>query len=84
MLLSKRLVDIERQCCEKAQYATRKCHEVVGIPDSVQNKEFEREILTIFKKTGREVYPSDRHDRRLKKDNEKFIVKFSLRKNCYK
>ena len=34
-LLSKRLVDTERQCWANAQYSTRECLEVVGIPDSV-------------------------------------------------
>ena len=49
-LLLKRLVDIERQCWVNAQYSRRECLEVVGIPDSVQNNEFEDKVLTIFKK----------------------------------
>ena len=67
-LLSKRLVE---------------CLEVVGIPDSVQNNELEDKVLTIFKKIGSEVSPRDIEAcHRLKKDNDRVIVKFSRRKDC--
>ena len=49
-LLSKRLVNMERQCWANAQYSRRKCLEVMGIPDSVQNSELEDKVLNIFKK----------------------------------
>ena len=49
-LLSKRLVNMERQCWANAQYSRRKCLEVMGIPDSVQNNELEDKVLNIFKK----------------------------------
>ena len=35
------------------------CLEVVGIPDSVQNKELEDKVLTIFKQIGSNVSPRD-------------------------
>ena len=49
-LLSKRLVNMERQCWANAQYSRRKCLEVMGVPDSVQNNELEDKVLNIFKK----------------------------------
>ena len=51
-LLSKRFVDMERQCWGNAQYSRRECLEVVGILDSVQNNKLEDKVLTIFKKIG--------------------------------
>ena len=82
-LLSKRLVDMERQGWGNAQYSRRECLEVVSIPDSVQNNELEDKVPTIFKKTGSEVSPRDIEScHRLIKDNDRVIVKFSRRRNC--
>ena len=47
-LLSKRLVDMERQCWANFQYSRRECIEVVGIPKSVKNNELEEKVLTVF------------------------------------
>ena len=56
---------------------------MVGIPDSVQNNELEDKVLTIFKKTGSEVSPRDIEAcYRLRKDNDRVIVKFSQGKDC--
>ena len=56
---------------------------MVGIPDSVQNNELEDKVPTIFRKIGSEVSPHDIEAcHRLKKDNDKLIVKFSQRKDC--
>ena len=80
--LSKRLVNMKRQCWANAQYSRRECLEVVGIPDSVQNNELEDKVLTILKKIGGEVSPRDIEAfHRLKKDNDWVIVKFSRRKD---
>ena len=80
-LLSKRLVDMEKQCWTNAQYSKRECIEVVGIPDSVQNNELEEKVLNIFKKISSEVSPHDIEAcHRLKKDSDRVIVKFSQRK----
>ena len=49
-LLSKRLVDMERQCWANAQYSRRECIEVVGIPNSINNNELEDKVLTVFQK----------------------------------
>ena len=82
-LLSKRLVDMERQCWANTQYSKKKCLEEVGIPDSVQNNELEDKVLNIFKKIASEVSPRGIEAcHRLKQDNDRVIVKFSLRKDC--
>ena len=81
LLLSKRLVDTERQCWVNAQYSRRECLEVVGITDIISNSVSEDKVLTIFKRVGREVSPRDIEAcHRLKKDNDRVIVKFSRRK----
>ena len=81
-LLSKRLVDMEKQCWANTQYSRRECLEVVCIPESVQNNELEDKVLTIFKKIGCEVSPRDIEAfHRLKKDNDRAIIKFSGRKD---
>ena len=82
-LLLKRLVDMQRQCWANAQYSKRECLEVMGIPDSVQNNELEEKVLTISKRIGSELSPRDIEAcRRLKKDNDTVIVKFSRLKGC--
>ena len=71
-LLSKRLVDMERQCWVNAQYSRRESLEVVEISGSVQRNEFEDKVLTIFEKIGSEVSPRDIEAcHRLKKDNDR-------------
>ena len=76
-LLSKRLVDMELQCRANTHYSRRDFLEVVGIPDSVQNNEWEDKVKTIFKKIGSEVSPRDIEAcHRLKKNNDRLIVKF--------
>ena len=81
-LLSKRLVDMEKQCWANAHYSRKECLEVVGISDSVQNNELEDKVLTVFKKIGSEVSPRDIEAfYRLKKDNDRVIVKFSRHKD---
>ena len=55
----------------------------IKITNSVQNNELEEKVLTIFNKIGREVSPRDIEAcHRLKKDNDRVIVKFSRRKDC--
>ena len=74
---------MERQYWANVQYSRRKCCEVVGIPDIAQNNMLEDKVLTIFKKIGSEVSPRDIEAcHRLKKDNDRVIVKFSRRKDC--
>ena len=56
---------------------------MVVIPDRVDNNELEDKVLTFFKKIGSEVSPRDIEAcHRLKKDNDRVVVKFSRRKDC--
>ena len=82
-LLSKRLVDMERQCWANTQYSRRECIEVVGIPNSVNNNELEDKVLTVLQKIGCELSPRDLEVcHRLRKNSDRGIVKFSRRKDC--
>ena len=79
-LLSKRKVDMERQCWANAQYSRREYIEVVGIPDSVNNNELEDKALTVFQKIGCELsFQGLEACNRLKKNSDRVIVKFSRR-----
>ena len=79
-LLSKRKVDMERQCWANAQYSRREYFEVVGIPDSVNNNELEDKALTYFQKIGCELsFQGLEACNRLKKNSDRVIVKFSRR-----
>ena len=82
-LLSKHLVDMERQFWGNAQYSRRECIEVVGIVNSVNNNELEDKVLTVFQKTGCELSPRDPEAcHRPSKNSDRVIVKFSRRKDC--
>ena len=45
-LLSKRLVDMGRQCWANTQYSKRECLEVVAMLESAQNNQLEDKVLT--------------------------------------
>ena len=57
--LSKCLVAMERQCWANDQYSRRECIEVVSIPDNVNNNKLNDKVLTVFQKTGWELFPQD-------------------------
>ena len=81
--LSKRLVDMKRQCWANAQYSRKEFLEVEVIPESVENNELEGKVLTIFKKIGSELSPRDIEAFHcLEKDNDRVTVKLSRRKDC--
>ena len=81
-LLSKRLVDLERQCWANAQYSRREYIKVVGIPNSVNKNELEDKVLTVFQKIGCELSPRDLEAcHRLRKNSDRVIIKFSRRKD---
>ena len=50
-LLSQRVVDLERQCWANAQYSTRECLEIVGIPRSVDDNSLEEKGYSSFQKS---------------------------------
>ena len=81
-LLSKRLVDMERQCWANAQYSRRECLEVVGIPQSVKDDELENVVIQVANKVGVTICERDMQAvHRIGKEG-RTIVKFSNRKDC--
>ena len=74
--------NVERQCWAKAQYSRRECLEVVGIPSSVNVKDLEGKVCTIFNRTGVAVKPDDIEACHRLYNDKKTIVKFSKRKVC--
>ena len=44
-LLNKKVIDLERQCWENAQYSRRECLEVAGIPRDVSDENLESKML---------------------------------------
>ena len=44
-LLNKKVIDIERQCWDNAQYSRRECLEVAGIPRDVSDENLESKVL---------------------------------------
>ena len=50
--MSSRLVTLERQCWENAQYSRQECLDVVGIPCEVSGEVLEGKVLNIFDKIG--------------------------------
>ena len=48
--LVERIVKIERQCCENAQYTRRDTPEIVGVPSSIDKSVLEETVHRIFKR----------------------------------
>ena len=81
-LLSQRVVDLERHCWANAQYSTRECPEIVGIPRSVDDNSLEEKVIQVFKKVGCNIDSSNIEAcYRITKRNGRVIVKFSRRKD---
>lgn len=82
-LLNKRIVDMETQRWENAQFSRGECLKAVGIPCDVSNKDLDSKVLEVSNKVGCEI-PS--HDigtcHRLKNSRDRIIVKFLPRKDC--
>ena len=73
---------MERQSWGNAQYLTRECLEVAGIPCDVSNKNLESEVLEVFSKVGCEVLSRDIEACHRLTNNDRVIVKFLRRKEC--
>ena len=74
---------LERQYWANAQYSRKECVEVISIPRQVDDKHLEAKVLSIFQKVGCTIAPEFIDDcHRLGKNNDRVIVKFTLRKNC--
>ena len=50
-----RLVKVERNLNLQAQYSRRECIELVGIPDSVEDKQIENKVVELFQHAGVKV-----------------------------
>ena len=81
-LLTEQMDNVERQCWANAQYSRRECLEVVGIPSSVNVKDLEGKVCTIFNRIGVAVKPDDIEACHRLYNDKKTIVKFSKRKVC--
>ena len=84
-LLSRRLVNMERQCWANAQYSRRECLDIIGIPSEVEPDVLEEKVVNIFEKLGCNI-PSNHIEvcHRVSKKSATVIVKFSRRKDCQK
>ena len=77
-LLSRGVVDLERQYWANAQCSRRECLEVAGILHSVDDNSLEEKVIQVFEEklvvTLKRVI--------IVKKNDRIIVKFSWRKDC--
>ena len=58
-LLTEQMNNVERKCWANAQYSRRECLEVVGIHSSVNVKDLEGKVCTVFNRIGIAVKPDD-------------------------
>ena len=83
ILLSSRLVTLERQSWANAQYSRRECLDIVGIPREVSGEVLEEKVMNIFDKIGCNISPDNIEScYRISKKSDTVIVKFSRRKDC--
>ena len=82
-LLSRRLVNMERQCWAEAQHSRRGCLDIIGIPNEVEADVLEEKVVNIYEKLGCNI-PSNRIEacHRVSKKSATVIVKISRRKDC--
>ena len=81
-LLTEQMNNVERQCWVNAQYSRRERLEVVGIPSSVNLKDLEGKVCTVFTRIGVSVKPDDIEACHRLYNDKKTIDKFSNRKVC--
>ena len=82
-LLSSRLVTLERQCWENAQYSRQECLDIVGIPCEVSREVLKEKVLNIFDKSGCSIsYDHIEFCHRISKKRATVIAKLSQRKDC--
>ena len=80
------VIRLERKCWENEQYCRRRCTEVSGSPQSIEQIDLEKTLLNFFDKIDAPVDPQNIETcHRLKSDDNgrsnKAIVKFSKHKN---
>ena len=77
-----RVVQTERQCWANAQYSRRDTAEVVGIPSSIRDQDFESKMYNIFEETGVNIDGRDIQACHWLREKDRTIVKFVNRKDC--
>ena len=74
---------LELQCWANAQYSRKECLKAVGISRHVDDNLLETKVLSIFEKVGCTIDPGLIDDcRRLGKNSDRVIIRFSCRKDC--
>ena len=58
-LLTEQMINVERQCWSNAQYSTRECLEVAGIPSSARLKDLEGKVYPVLNRIGVGVKPDN-------------------------
>ena len=83
VLLSRRIVNMERLCWPKAQYSRRECLDIIGIPSEAEADVPDKKVVSIFEKLGCNI-PSNHVElcHRVSKKSATVIVKFPRRKDC--
>ena len=81
-LLSKRLVDMERQCWVNAQYSKGECLELVSMRQSVKDDDLEKVVTKIVNKVGINIIERGMQAVHRIGNKGRTIVKFSNRKDC--
>ena len=76
------LVKTERQCWENTQYSQRGTLDIVGSPNSVDNRVLEEMLCGVFKKTGVEIVKQNVQACHYLKEIQITIVKFVNRTDC--
>ena len=84
-LLSRRHVNMERQCWGNAQYSRQECLDIIRIPSDVEPDVLEEKVVNIFEKLGCNI-PSNHIEpcHRVSKKSATVIVKYSRRKDGQK
>ena len=85
--LKEKVVSLERQTWSNSQYSRRECLELSGIPETIENKDLEGTVLSIFEKLDVMVDPRNVegcHWIKPSKGAKKVIVKLSRRKDANK
>ena len=81
--MSKQMSSIERPCWKNAQYPGQECVEIMGLLQSIEDKELEPTVCRMLQYIGVDVTGEmieARH--RLNNQSDRTIVKFLRRKDC--
>ena len=75
-----RIVNLERNALNNAQYIRREMLEINPVPQSISNDELEQSVCHVLSLTGTTVKPDDIQVCHRMKNKEKVIIKFKDRK----